>query len=99
MHDLSGRPSLYAARYGPDSRAHQTQHGAVRTLAVVYRRGNAIRLWARPADGHWPYRLRFFFQAEDGIRSLTVTGVQTCALPIWARPLTTSGLTPSDPPP
>src|SRR5256886_7557877 len=24
----------------------------------------------------------FFFQAEDGIRYLTVTGVQTCALPI-----------------
>src|SRR2546430_9037305 len=24
----------------------------------------------------------FFFQAEDGIRDLTVTGVQTCALPI-----------------
>src|SRR2546430_10022828 len=31
------------------------------------------------------YRLHwlFFFQAEDGIRDLTVTGVQTCALPIW----------------
>src|SRR2546430_4426782 len=27
----------------------------------------------------------FFFQAEDGIRDLTVTGVQTCALPIWPR--------------
>src|SRR2546430_17403241 len=27
----------------------------------------------------------FFFQAEDGIRDLTVTGVQTCALPIYAR--------------
>src|SRR5688572_31794095 len=27
----------------------------------------------------------FFFQAEDGIRDLTVTGVQTCALPIWRR--------------
>src|SRR5256886_13611788 len=27
----------------------------------------------------------FFFQAEDGIRDLTVTGVQTCALPIWDR--------------
>src|SRR2546430_12223817 len=27
-------------------------------------------------------RLMFFFQAEDGIRDLTVTGVQTCALPI-----------------
>src|SRR2546430_7662470 len=27
----------------------------------------------------------FFFQAEDGIRDLTVTGVQTCALPISSR--------------
>src|SRR5256886_13207011 len=27
----------------------------------------------------------FFFQAEDGIRDLTVTGVQTCALPISPR--------------
>src|SRR2546430_16104187 len=26
--------------------------------------------------------MSFFFQAEDGIRDLTVTGVQTCALPI-----------------
>src|SRR5207245_6616983 len=25
----------------------------------------------------------FFFQAEDGIRDATVTGVQTCALPIF----------------
>src|SRR6266496_910853 len=36
----------------------------------------------------------FFFQAEDGIRDLYVTGVQTCALPlsasigVRARPLT-----------
>src|SRR5688572_30690670 len=28
----------------------------------------------------------FFFQAEDGIRDLTVTGVQTCALPISMNP-------------
>src|SRR5229473_5963009 len=27
----------------------------------------------------------FFFQAEDGIRDKLVTGVQTCALPIWHR--------------
>src|SRR5437762_11350965 len=27
----------------------------------------------------------FFFQAEDGIRDTSVTGVQTCALPILAR--------------
>src|SRR2546430_10390629 len=30
-------------------------------------------------------RVFFFFQAEDGIRDLTVTGVQTCALPISAK--------------
>src|SRR5256886_15669182 len=29
--------------------------------------------------------VHFFFQAEDGIRDLTVTGVQTCALPICDR--------------
>src|SRR2546430_13119606 len=29
------------------------------------------------------FSLCFFFQAEDGIRDLTVTGVQTCALPIY----------------
>src|SRR2546421_2878563 len=28
-------------------------------------------------------RFFFFFQAEDGIRDLIVTGVQTCALPIY----------------
>src|SRR6185369_9745883 len=27
----------------------------------------------------------FFFQAEDGIRDSSVTGVQTCALPIFGR--------------
>src|SRR5699024_11261335 len=27
--------------------------------------------------------LSFLFQAEDGIRDRNVTGVQTCALPIW----------------
>src|SRR5258708_31147243 len=30
----------------------------------------------------------FFFQAEDGIRDDLVTGVQTCALPIWVVRLT-----------
>src|SRR2546430_1223027 len=34
-----------------------------------------------------PGRRDFFFQAEDGIRDLTVTGVQTCALPISLRGL------------
>src|SRR2546429_4470693 len=34
--------------------------------------------WRREDDG-----LFFFFQAEDGIRDVAVTGVQTCALPIY----------------
>src|SRR2546427_3409256 len=38
--------------------------------------------------------LFFFFQAEDGIRDLTVTGVQTCALPI----LMAKGAVPDDHP-
>src|SRR5256886_2979665 len=41
--------------------------------------------WPANADlrgGRWMWC--FFFQAEDGIRDLTVTGVQTCALPIIA---------------
>src|SRR2546430_5775695 len=35
----------------------------------------------------------FFFQAEDGIRDLTVTGVQTCALPIWSETARSRALT------
>src|SRR3712207_7989222 len=30
------------------------------------------------------YNFFFFFQAEDGIRDIGVTGVQTCALPIYS---------------
>src|SRR2546422_8670560 len=36
----------------------------------------------------------FFFQAEDGIRDVAVTGVQTCALPIYRGP----GLEPGEQP-
>src|SRR3989449_3797949 len=32
------------------------------------------------------FMLFFFFQAEDGIRDVAVTGVQTCALPIFYDP-------------
>src|SRR6266496_5463117 len=54
----------------------------------------------------------FFFQAEDGIRDLYVTGVQTCALPIlacrawpppaspsWSAPTAPSASRPPSPPP
>src|SRR2546429_812572 len=36
-------------------------------------------------------RVLFFFQAEDGIRDVAVTGVQTCALPIFRREGNTGG--------
>src|SRR5256886_12823777 len=35
-----------------------------------------------PSSTSFTSLLIIFFQAEDGIRDLTVTGVQTCALPI-----------------
>src|SRR5256886_7752578 len=42
--------------------------------------------WSRVArPGTYAILIFFFFQAEDGIRDLTVTGVQTCALPISFR--------------
>src|SRR5260370_12821141 len=33
----------------------------------------------------WRVIVFFFFQAEDGIRDSSVTGVQTCALPIFLK--------------
>src|SRR5256885_3596712 len=44
--------------------------------------------------GLGPLRKRcfFFFQAEDGIRDYKVTGVQTCALPIYPYLITAADL-------
>src|SRR5690349_22300551 len=41
-----------------------------------------VALRAPPSTHARARSLLFFFQAEDGIRDLYVTGVQTCALPI-----------------
>src|SRR5437879_6386427 len=41
--------------------------------------------------------LCFFFQAEDGIRDTSVTGVQTCALPICTKVMSTPALETSGP--
>src|SRR2546422_4069374 len=38
--------------------------------------------WARVLMRDVSVPFVFFFQAEDGIRDVAVTGVQTCALPI-----------------
>src|SRR3989475_5777789 len=41
-----------------------------------------VKVTEEPVDANVVTDDDFFFQAEDGIRDLTVTGVQTCALPI-----------------
>src|SRR2546421_3959382 len=46
-----------------------------------------LRLYFDRVDRGEPMCFFFFFQAEDGIRDLIVTGVQTCALPIYERVL------------
>src|SRR5256884_6263295 len=51
----------------------------IAVAAVVVAVAVALRMWGPlvvPLFG-------FFFQAEDGIRDVAVTGVQTCALPIF----------------
>src|SRR2546429_1488786 len=76
----------------------------------ITRRGQAGELEKLPALATCRFRcLFFFFQAEDGIRDVAVTGVQTCALPIsalsrmdratraFAHPTQESGLTPPRP--
>src|SRR3712207_8721268 len=43
---------------------------------------SCLRVQHARADCHQAFVL--FFQAEDGIRYIGVTGVQTCALPIYS---------------
>src|SRR3712207_2202363 len=55
-------------------------------------RWSYLMRWRR--DSSWlrsSYGIFFFFQAEDGIRDIGVTGVQTCALPICERMMTLAG--------
>src|SRR5688572_10186988 len=60
----------------------QVHRDLVMTGAILHDIGKLEELrWSLNFD----YTLEcFFFQAEDRIRDLTVTGVQTCALPISA---------------
>ena len=44
---------------------------------------NVIIVWNVPNKENVVVVFFFFFQAEDGIRDYKVTGVQTCALPIY----------------
>src|SRR2546430_7497456 len=75
-----GLAAFLAQRPGLES-GIMTAHVAAASLV------NAARVLAHPASidnitTSGGKEDHFFFQAEDGIRDLTVTGVQTCALPI-----------------
>src|SRR6266576_224422 len=52
---------------------------ALDSLADVLERSDIVMSFVPPGAA---LSVVFFFQAEDGIRALYVTGVQTCALPI-----------------
>src|SRR2546425_1510111 len=53
---------------------------------MTYSSGVVDGIWWAQVSVRFVVRVRiFFFQAEDGIRDKLVTGVQTCALPIWWR--------------
>src|SRR5256886_7396163 len=61
--------------------------GLITDCGAEVARRKEVEGWFDVSTLKEPYRVEgkktlFFFQAEDGIRDLTVTGVQTCALPI-----------------
>src|SRR5256886_609127 len=63
---------------------------AVMSAATARRRVGNVRAGAHASGGRaGGWGLMCLFQAEDGIRDLTVTGVQTCALPISTHDSTT----------
>src|SRR5437764_1060346 len=51
-------------------------------IGVLHNRRNASSRLLLLISKHLILCIYFFFQAEDGIRGTSVTGVQTCALPI-----------------
>src|SRR3989337_1793742 len=59
--------------------------------------GEEIHWFFRAAHAHILCNSFLFFQVEDGIRDATVTGVQTCALPIFIGRVKTDVVTVSKP--
>src|SRR5207237_4885591 len=51
---------------------------------AIYANCGYLDRWAAPGQSAVRRMALFFLQAEDGIRDSSVTGVQTCALPISA---------------
>src|SRR2546430_17577185 len=72
----------------PRARSASTKRQTSRASATSSTAGSRTWSATMPSSNHSLRRCAAtlkacFFQAEDGIRDLTVTGVQTCALPIY----------------
>src|SRR2546429_6049550 len=67
-----------------DGRSIRLSEGGIYLFALAnLAAGDEIRIEYPASESDEPLsRSGFFFQAEDGIRDVAVTGVQTCALPI-----------------
>src|SRR5690349_8088148 len=93
----TGRRSAVGQQYGPRDEKGQADARADAEGPGINRQGGSDRrIRRRAGESHHERSTRrqkgrdrsflavrsFFFQAEDGIRDLYVTGVQTCALPI-----------------
>src|SRR2546430_6031211 len=84
--DSQSRPGVALIHRTPLTRVATNVGSAMRSQVqgAVYPR--VVSIPPEQSSACWRRRMAesasFFFQAEDGIRDLTVTGVQTCALPI-----------------
>src|SRR5207247_4789888 len=74
---LASRTTLSASLFSVPSRSPRTVSCAIRTMPSPVASPTFAILTTLSSI--------FFFQAEDGIRDPLVTGVQTCALPIYPR--------------
>src|SRR5437762_4892139 len=73
-----------AARIRDEVKSELVEVGSVRLATVLVGDDPASQIHIK---------MIFFFQAEDGIRDTSVTGVQTCALPICGSKAPTSRMT------
>src|SRR5205809_5835689 len=86
-HRRGAKPSCFAL---PDALRAGLRRRSTRRSAILFSRGcGSLRLlvldhFEDVAGAGIPSCIIAFVQAEDGIRAVAVTGVQTCALPICA---------------
>src|SRR2546429_58898 len=75
------RSNLWASGYDVDG-TDQTSLGECSGRVQQTYKHSVPRFFVPEHGTMFTLALVFFFQAEDGIRDVAVTGVQTCALPI-----------------